>query len=284
VRPEIRRFSASDGYPLHYRYWPASQPTADVVALHGIQSHSGWYEYSSERLAWAGFRVHFLDRRGSGLNQKLRGHTPNARRLVDDVVEFVRLLQEEGSNRRPLVLLSVSWGGKLAAVLGARNDLPWDAVVLLYPGLVPKVDVPLRQKLVVAWHAFRGDLHRLVPVPLDDPRLFTGQPRWQEFIRRDPLALREVSVSFLLAHRRLSREALRAFPKIRRPVLLMLAGQDQIVDNRATRRLAARLPTNLVTVIEYPDARHTLEFEPNREQIFDELVDWLQQTCGAKRE
>ena len=44
ARPEVRTFEASDGYPLRVAVWPAVQPTrGQVVVLHGVQSHGGWY-------------------------------------------------------------------------------------------------------------------------------------------------------------------------------------------------------------------------------------------------
>ena len=67
--PQFEHIVASDGYRLFARHWrPNGQPRGFVVALHGIQSHSGWYEYSSGRLCEAGYDVLFLDRRGSGRN------------------------------------------------------------------------------------------------------------------------------------------------------------------------------------------------------------------------
>ena len=59
MHPQIRTLIASDGYKLHYRYWMplGVRPAASVVALHGIQSHSGWFAYSSRRMCEAGFEV-----------------------------------------------------------------------------------------------------------------------------------------------------------------------------------------------------------------------------------
>src|SRR4029079_15352538 len=111
--------TASDGYRLHYRHWePAGAPRATVVALHGIQSHSGWFTYSSEGLAKAGYEVCFLDRRGSGMNEPARGHAESHGRLVNDVVEFLEKVSERDmrSTPRPVILLGVSWGGKLATI------------------------------------------------------------------------------------------------------------------------------------------------------------------------
>ena len=279
--PEIRSFQASDGYEHRYRFWATDgEPLADVVALHGIQSHSGWYDYSSRCLAHAGFAVHFLDRRGSGLNACQRGHTPGSKRLVQDVVEFLRFVCRTGPDapardRRPLVLMAVSWGGRLAVVVAAEFPRLIDRLVLMYPGIRTKIDVSTAEKLRILWAAVTGRFGRRVPIPLDEPALFTADPDWQDFIRNDPLALHCVTVSFLLAHRKLSRLAERGIGRIRCPVLLMLAGRDRIVDNVATRRLIERVPADRRTVFEYPDAHHTLEFEPNREQIFSDLIQWL---------
>ena len=64
----VEEFKAGDGYVWRYRrFAPQGAARAEVAFIHGIQSHGGWYEYSSSQLARAGFAVSFLDRRGSGL-------------------------------------------------------------------------------------------------------------------------------------------------------------------------------------------------------------------------
>src|SRR4051794_22879659 len=118
--------TASDGYRWHYRHYPADKPLGRVVYLHGIQSHGGWYEGSCSHLARAGFDVYFLDRRGSGLNEQARGDTPSFRRLIDDPAEFLRWLKKEKPAAKT-ILLAVSWGGKLAAVLQRRHPGLTDA-------------------------------------------------------------------------------------------------------------------------------------------------------------
>lgn len=283
MEPVFKDFTASDGYRLSVRHWvPAGVPLAFVVALHGIQSHGGWYEFSSRRLCDAGFDVRFLDRRGSGRNGARRGDAPHADRLVNDVVQFVTALRHERDDlglTAPVVLLSVSWGGKLAAVTAARRPELIDALALLYPGICARVG-PSAWQTVRLWLARKGEIrHRRIAIPLNDPALFTAEPRWQEFIRRDPLALRDVTSGFLLAHQNLTRASLAAAPAIRCPVLTMLAGQDRIIDNGATRRWLSGLTSDDVWLREYPNAQHTLEFEPQPEVFISELLMWLNRVC-----
>jgi alpha-beta hydrolase superfamily lysophospholipase len=277
---DICHFTASDGYEFGLRHWtPATQtPRAFVVALHGIQSHSGWYEYSSSRLAEAGYDVRFLDRRGSGMNLRERGHAPHHLRLMNDVVQFlniVRLHRDEVAPTSPVVLLGVSWGAKLAAVLAAARGELIDELALLYPGICSRVRPSWHQRLRLRLAQRLEIRDKLIRIPLDDPALFTSSPDWQRFIRDDPAALHEVTVSFLNASLDLDRLAEKSPEAIGVPVLLMLAGNDQIIDNRATRKFVAGFASQYCSIIEYPQAAHTLEFEPDRDRFVNDLLNWL---------
>jgi alpha-beta hydrolase superfamily lysophospholipase len=272
-------FAASDGYRWRWRsYAAAGRPWADVVCLHGIQSHAGWYGHSCARLARAGCDVAFLDRRGSGRNPEARGDTPSWRRLADDVAEF---LADRRRSRpgRPTVLLAVSWGGKLAVALQRRRPGLADALVLLCPGIRPRVGPSWRQRLAILWARLTRP-SRLFPVPLSDPELFTATPPWQQFLRDDPLAVHRATARFLVESVRLD-AYLRWCPRrVTVPTLLLLAGADRIIVNEATRAFVARFagPTE---VLEYPAAHHTLEFEPDPDRHTDDVLSWLRRTLPA---
>ena len=273
----VRTYLTSDGLRLHFRHWSAAAKVRGVVvALHGIQSHSGWYDYSSQRLAEAGFEVYFADRRGAGLNDFRRGHADHGERLLQDVRQLVRLVRREHPDV-PLSLLGLSWGGKLAAALACASPALVDRLVLLYPGLKPLIR-PTRWQLLQLKFARHHDLrHKPVAIPLEDPRLMTANVERQEFINNDPLALRFVTSGFLNSGRDLDRIADRHADQIHHPTLLMLAGRDQIIDNTKTILTAKTFGTKDLTTVCYPDAQHTLEFESVRDQFVGDLIDWLRQ-------
>lgn len=280
IEPENCEFVASDGYRLHWQRWPArgETPVAWIVALHGIQSHAGWYEYSSRRLAEAGFEVCFLDRRGSGRNEIARGDVLHEDRLINDVVQFladVRHRRNIESPASPVVLMSVSWGGKLAAVTTARRPELVDALALLYPGIRAQVRPGWWARFRLGLARRLGVVDRLVDIPLEDPALFTSSEKWQQFIREDRATLRQLTVSFLLANRRLDQLSQDAPARVHCPVLMMLAGKDKIIDNPATRELFDEFVSPRKRLFEYPEADHTLEFEPGRDGFVDDLVGWL---------
>ncbi|MFM7922503.1 MAG: alpha/beta hydrolase, partial [Planctomycetaceae bacterium] len=137
--PKLRRFTASDGCVIHFRCWPAEQCRGVVLAVHGIQSHSGWYQWSSQLLAASGFSVYFADRRGSGLNGLQRGHAAHGERLINDVRALRQLALTENRASVPVTLLGLSWGGKIATAAACQFPAEFQKLALLYPGLVPRL-------------------------------------------------------------------------------------------------------------------------------------------------
>jgi alpha-beta hydrolase superfamily lysophospholipase len=120
-----------------------------------------------------------------------------------------------------------------------------------------------------------GLTHRAVPIPLDEPALFTDAPNWRQFIGDDPLMLHKATVGFLNAGIDLDRTVQQTAADIRCPTLLMLAGRDRIIDNDKTRQYFGQIGARRRVLYEYADAAHTLDFEPERERIFDDLLGWL---------
>jgi alpha-beta hydrolase superfamily lysophospholipase len=278
----VGTFRASDGYRFYYRYYPASgeRPRGRLVWLHGIRSHGGWYERSCRRWAEAGYETYFLDRRGAGWNTPWRGDAPSFRRLLDDVAEFVQHLRQDRP-WLPLILGGISWGGKLALALPYRKPGLVQAVVLLCPGLKPRVQPPAMQRLRIALAAHLRPEKRF-PIPLNEPELFTADPAAQRYIAADRYGLQQATARFLFQSFALDVYLRRARKHVQVPVYLALAGQDRIIDNAATRAFLAAVPGPL-TVREYPQAHHTLEFEAADHPWWDDLAQWLAQQGDGPR-
>jgi acylglycerol lipase len=269
-----KKLEADDGYALSYREYPAKQPERmRVVAIHGIQSHAGWYDSSCQALAQAGIRVFFLDRRGSGANQERRGDAPGYRKLVDDLARLIRLARDSARTGIPVVLMAISWGGKLAVALQESHPGLIDGLILITPGFFPRVAPPLREKIRIVWARLRQP-DRLFPIPLNDPELFTSNPQWLDFLRKDERSLHKATARFLMSSVHLDRQMKRASQSVRVPTLLLLAGNDRIIDNDRTRRFVESFPVTDRQVIEYPGKAHTLEFEDPR-KLERDLIAWL---------
>ena len=271
-------FAASDGYPLALpALWPAGEPRATVVCIHGIQSHGGWYEYSCQQLC-AGGLPRVLSRPARLRPERTGpGRRTAFRRLLDDIAEFLRSPVWRSAARRipramrPFLLAAISWGGKLAVALQRWQPGLVDGLVLLCPGFFSAGRPPFAERLAILGARLVSP-DRLFPIPLNDPELFTATPRWQQFIRDDPLALHQATARFLVESVRLD-GYLRFVPRSRHvPVLLLLAGQDRIIRNDKTHRFFHQFATADKNVIEYAEAHHTLEFEPDPDRFIAEML------------
>jgi acylglycerol lipase len=276
IEPRPWTQTATDGYPIHVLTWPAAASVRGrVVVLHGVQSHGGWYHNLGRTLAEAGYEAHFPDRRGSGANLIDRGHAPSARRLVEDIAEHLAGLRQERSTN-PIALVGISWGGKLAVLVAGRYPDRVDRLALICPGLHPRVGVSLRERLAIAAAYLIGRRKSQVfEVPLSDPALFTASPAGQAFIAGDPLGLRSATAGLMAASFFIDRAVARIPGRVRQPALLMLAGQDRIVENGKTHAYFNRLASANREVIAYPEGHHTLEFEPDPGRYAHDLIAWL---------
>src|SRR5262249_42448621 len=149
-----------------------------------------------------------------------------------------------------------------------------EARPLICPGLQPRVGVSGKEKLQIAWSLLTNPRRRF-PIPLSDPALFTASPQGQAFIAADPYSLREGTAGLMAASFIIDRLVGRAAAPVRQPALLMLAGQDRIVDNARTLDSFRTLGSSDRQVIEYPEGHHTLEFEPDPSRYALDLVAWL---------
>lgn len=274
-RQKMFSFMASDGYPLVVARWPAvgGVPRGQVVVIHGVQSHGGWYHGLGQTLSEQGYDVSIPDRRGSGANTRDRGHASSAGRLIKDVVEWLTAIKEQAPGS-PRGLVGISWGGKLAMLAAARRPDLVDDLALVCPGLHPRVGVSRRERLAI-FGAFLFNRRKPFPIPLADPALFTDNPDRQAYIAADPLSLREATASLLAASVIIDRLVARARTRVRTRTLLMLAGRDRIVDNARTLRYFERMTVPDRTLIEYPDGCHTLEFDPDPTRYALDLAAWL---------
>jgi alpha-beta hydrolase superfamily lysophospholipase len=267
----------ADGYTAYARLWrPESTPRGAVLYLHGIQSHCGWYEGSAKMLQQAGYVVLQPDRRGSGHNAADRGHAISAGQLIEDTMHAgEELCTLAGTSDYDMV--GVSWGGRLACATYAASPERIRSLILSCPGLFPRVDVTPAEKFRIGLSMVSGG-NRLYDIPLNDPGLFTSDPRWLRYLEGDDLRLMQVTASFFLATRRMDRAVRDLAQHPPCPLTVFLAGQDAIIDSPMTVNFVQELPWPAARVIEYADARHTLEFDGVVETYWQDLLKALRST------
>jgi acylglycerol lipase len=271
---ESRFLTAGDGVNLHYLRWSTgrSPPWAAIIFLHGIASHAGWFGETAIDLASRGVAVYGPDRRGSGRSGGPHGHLERYGRALDDVEEMVRLVSSE-HRTTPIFLAASSWAAKLAVVYAAQRPRPLSGLLLLGPGLLPRVNLsPTRQLFVVVGHLIAPTAR--LPIPLT-PELYTANRPYVDFIRGDRLRLLEATTRFFWETARLDRQRGRASARLSLPLLILQGEDDKMMDVAKTRRWLSRLGVEDKTYMAYPGAGHTLDFEPDRTRYLADMLAWL---------
>ena len=67
-----------------------------------------------------------------------------------------------------------------------------------------------------------------------------------------------------------------------RPILMMTAGVDQIVNNQVSKRYFKKLQAPRKTHRHFNEAWHDLMFDPIIEQLADELIEWMAECAPEK--
>jgi alpha-beta hydrolase superfamily lysophospholipase len=257
--------------------WDVQRPIANVVCLHGIVSHSGWYLTSGAFLAAHGFAVHMPDRRGSGLNSDARGDVDHWETWLTDVEQYL----EQLSPGVPRILLGISWGGTLSVAIARHRPQLLAGLGLICPGLFSRKATTVWQRALLILAGRVGLARHRVPIPLRDPALFTNCETAKAYIASDPLTLWRITVRFALANLALTQYATEQPESIRVPTLAILAEQDPITVNAEVRAFVGRIGHDDRRVIEYPQASHTLEFEPDPRRYFEDLTGWCRDVALA---
>ncbi|MFE0756443.1 alpha/beta fold hydrolase [Inquilinus sp. NPDC058860] len=278
--PRTDVLTTPDGARLRWAVWPEPEGRVrgTVLILNGRSEFIEKYRETAGELIARGFRVFGFDWRGQGLSSRTptgdeTGHYDSFDPLVRDAALLIdQVVRPAGEG--PLILLGHSMGGHLALrLLAGRPNLAAGAI-LTAPMVMPIAQSYARQaaRLLSSMAASFGrgrryalgegayDSERL----LDPRRLLSSDPvrnRIQADWFRDHPDYRVSGITWgwLAAAFRSSAAITREAPSIGVPVLMLLAGQERLVDNAASRRVAQRMPQCRVSV--YPDARHEILME-----------------------
>ena len=260
-----------DGHVQLRRHWPAANPRAAVLLIHGISEHSGRYEHVGQFLAERGFDVVAIDLRGFGQSGGRRAYVNTFDDYFDDVEDQVAEIRQLGL---PVVLLGHSMGG-LIALSYALSERPGpDLLALSAPALGANIPGPLR--------ALTPLLARLaprlsVPSPIKGEMLATD-PAVGEAYFADPLIVRVVTPALGLGLLRQMQWANENLTRLAVPTLVMHGADDPLVPPRSTRPFA---DLALATRRTYPALRHEIFNEPARFAILQDLSDWLTEQLAA---
>ncbi|MCP5419862.1 MAG: alpha/beta fold hydrolase [Gammaproteobacteria bacterium] len=266
-------YRAENGAVLGYVRYTSPIATTALVFLHGLDDQSGWFAGMAKQLQARGYDVYLLDRRGSGINRENRGFRSGDidayPTWIGDIQAFLTPLRE----RYPAVfLVGASWGGKLAYAYSIARPNTLDGLVLIAPSLHEKVQLGLFAGWTVKLKASEEPQPAL-PLPIE-PAMHTTTPTFLDFIEHDPLRLDRASPRFFQESGRLDAFINEHLTDNHKPTLVLLADQDQIVDNEGTLAILQQGDPNLLEIQVYKEQPHALQFDAV-ERLVNDMDAWI---------
>ncbi|MFD1715209.1 alpha/beta hydrolase [Amnibacterium flavum] len=266
------------GVVISYDEWLVDRPKAVVQIAHGVGEHAGRYRHLAESLVAAGYSVVADDHRGhgrTGMRQhggdksKLGRLGPGGLRATIAAVKQLSEITREKNPGVPLVLIGHSWGSLMAQILVNREPELYDAVVLTgtayrWPGSMNGGDLNKR-------HAHLGTT---------GAEWLSRDTAISEAFYTDPLNFSaDILRLFGLP------DALRLFGRPARdlppdlPILIQVGSDDPLGGEKSAVKLAQayieRGGLRDVEAIVYPEARHEVFNELNKDDVIADLIRWI---------
>ena len=261
-----------DGTKIFVHDWSPEEPAArGIYLLHGLGEHAGRYDALARWLCVRGWRVRAHDHVGHGRSDGRRGVIATESQLGDHAREQIDAFAAELGSAP--VLLGHSLGGALAAELVVLRGVAARGLILSSPALGLGMR-PAQRALAAVLAAIAPSL--AVANGLD-PAGLSNDPAAVRAYLDDPLVHDRISARlarWLLAAGERSREAA---PSLATQTLLLVSGNDRLVDPSSSRTFAERAPASCVTSCWYPELGHELfnEREADRLRVLADLARWL---------
>jgi alpha-beta hydrolase superfamily lysophospholipase len=265
----IGRVVMSDGIELCTRHWPAQDPWASLLLIHGLGEHSGRYEHVGAHFAAAGIDTHAYDHRGNGASDGRKGDIDRWSAYHDDLEDRLAAVRAS-ADARTVALYAHSMGGLVAAGYLLDDRPRPDLTVLAAPGLATTL-APWK----VALAPLVGPILPTLTLP-NGVRLETlsRDPEVGWRLRADPLNGRVSTARFAAeAVREQARVRARA-RSIGGPTLVIHGLDDGLVPPSASEVFEGAPGVERRT---YAGLRHEMHNEPEWPEVLDDVIAWLRE-------
>ena len=272
-------WQSKDGLKLFAQSWsPKKESVAVICLVHGLGEHSGRYAHMAAYLIERGFAVIAFDLCGHGRSEGQRGHVQSFETFMDDI----DLLVEKAGDQFPgkqRFLYGHSLGGLLVLNYALRRKADLAGVIASGAGLKSEVQ---NQTFKVALSKMLGSVVPKLSMPSGlEANMISRDPEVVEAYVNDPLVHDRATVG-------LAKNSFEAISWVYEnasnfdiPLLLMQGAEDKITFPEGSEEFADLVQCEC-TLKSWPGLYHELHNEPEKEQVFEYLVEWLNKILNER--
>lgn len=269
-----------DGARLPMRAWlPKGEPKAVMVALHGMNDYSNFFDEPGQYLASKGIAAYAYDQRGFGQGPHPRFWS-SGRAMAEDLRNAAALVAARHPGV-PLYILGESMGGAVTMLAVAEAPPPnLHGIILSAPAVWGRASMNVFQRAAL-WLSYqiapgweltgRG----LNITPSDNIEMLRK-------LSADPLVIKATRVDAIRGLVDLMDEAAAAAPGLRVPALVLYGEKDEIIPAEPTWDAIERLPAtgSIQKVAVYPNGYHMLLRDLQARVVLDDIAAWVADPSG----
>jgi alpha-beta hydrolase superfamily lysophospholipase len=300
---------ASDHSRLYVNQWqPRIAPRAVVMLSHGMAEHSGRYQRLGAALNEAGFALYALDQRGHGNTAAhgVLGHYADEdgwSKVVGDLAILSQYISQKHAGV-PVFLMGHSMGSYIAqayllhhsaslqgAILSGSNFQP----VSLYrsASLIARLERwrqgSTGRSALIEWLSF-GSFNKAFKPTRTAFDWLSRDPQEVDLYVNDPLCgfrcTNQLWIDMLAGLQQISKPTNLAQIDPSLPLLVIGGECDPVSEGKRLKGLADALTqagNQALQLKIYPQARHELLNETNRDEVTRDLLAWLDQALNVPR-
>ena len=266
-------FDGVGGVRIVYDVWtPGTEPRGVVVLSHGLGEHARRYDHVAARFGQDGLVTYALDHRG-------HGRSGGKRVLVKDISEYtgdfdtlvgIATKEHPGVTR---IVLGHSMGGGIVFAYGVEHPDDYDLMVLSGPAVAAQTAV----SPVLAWFAKAvGAIAPGLPLQELDASAVSRDPAVVNAYNTDPLVYHGkvpagIGRALLLVGETMPQRA----AALTAPLLVVHGSEDRLIPVDGSRQLVEAVGGSDVELKVYPGLYHEVFNEPERGQVLDDVVSWI---------
>ncbi|QXI27393.1 alpha/beta hydrolase [Pseudomonas vanderleydeniana] len=301
--------TTSDHSRLYVNRWlPQGEPVGLVMLSHGMAEHSGRYARLAAALCEAGYGLYAPDQRGHGKTAEhgVLGHYADHDGWSSVVSDLAALNQRIGEEHpgKPIILLGHSMGSYIAQAYLLHHSASLQGAILSGSNFQPVAlyraaraiarferwrQGPTGRSALIDWLSF-GSFNKAFKPNRTAFDWLSRDPQEVDKYVADPLCgfrcTNQMWIDMLGGLQQISKAANLAQIDPGLPLLVMGGERDPVSEGKRLKDLADALrqagSQNLKLSV-YPQARHELFNETNRDEVTTDVLQWLEQTLAHRR-
>jgi alpha-beta hydrolase superfamily lysophospholipase len=264
-------FEGVGGVKIFTREWaPEGAPRGVVVISHGLNAHSGLYEWAAQQFTSNGLAAYALDHRGRGRSEGERFFVKKFADWTKDLATFVDIVKAREAGL-PVFLLGHSAGGVIAC--GYALEHQDEIAGLICEDFAYQVPAPEVALAIVKGVSYVAPHVPVLKLKNED---FSRDPQVVAALNSDPLIANESQPSETVAELvRLDELLKKSFQHITLPLLILHGTADKVTEPSGSKEFYERAGSSDKTLKLYEGHYHDLLADIGKQQVMADIQAWI---------